>query len=121
MERVGTNFVCVCVCVFDFTTVQGDTGLVLRSPGKTWQEAEQYCIDEYGGHLATIHSTEDARALWSMCKSNNNDYCWIGLRDYDGINQWVKHNLKSSNGLNKIYFFHIIFTILLVLCLYMTY
>ncbi len=34
--------------------------------GKSWQQAESYCINEYGTHLASVHSTEEEDELSSL-------------------------------------------------------
>ena len=50
----------------------------------TFQDAEQFCIDNYGTNLASIHSHDEQSEAWNLCTKWNtisNNHCWIGLFD----------------------------------------
>eukprot|EP01084_Bolivina_argentea_P159177 277246_1 len=53
---------------------------IMVQDAKTWIEAEQYCIDTYGSHLATI-LTDDAFAELTIYLDTSAQY-WIGLNTY---------------------------------------
>eukprot|EP00485_Elphidium_margaritaceum_P008096 CAMPEP_0202702238 /NCGR_PEP_ID=MMETSP1385-20130828/15263_1 /ASSEMBLY_ACC=CAM_ASM_000861 /TAXON_ID=933848 /ORGANISM="Elphidium margaritaceum" /LENGTH=230 /DNA_ID=CAMNT_0049359855 /DNA_START=40 /DNA_END=729 /DNA_ORIENTATION=+ len=44
----------------------------------TWNEAETYCVTQYGTHLASIHTADDNLQAKFDC---GDIYCWIGLND----------------------------------------
>ncbi len=39
-----------------------------------WEEAEDWCLNNYGSHLASIHNDSQNAAASSVC----GDRCWIG-------------------------------------------
>ena len=45
----------------------------------TWNEADEYCLDTYGTHLASIHSeTDNNNAFMTL---DTSEWAWIGLTD----------------------------------------
>ena len=59
---------------------------------KNWSDSEQYCIDTYGTHLASIHNETENNKAWESVAINENGYikAWIGFTDSaeEGIFQW---------------------------------
>ena len=52
--------------------------------------AESYCQQQYGTHLATIHTVSDIRESQSACNQIGNwPRCWIGLNSMDNNDEWV--------------------------------
>ena len=62
-------------------------GIYQQTP-LTWQQAENYCINNFNTNLASISSiTKENELLFSV---NNNNNVWIGLNDIEneGIFVW---------------------------------
>lgn len=64
----------------------------------SWLEEEQYCNDQYGSNLASIHNVEENEIAQQLC----NKYCWecfIGYTDTrsEGSFYWI------DNSFNKHY------------------
>merc|ERR1712233_183774 len=45
---------------------------------KNWSEAETFCDNEIGTHLASIHNADQNEEVSDLCGV---DRCWIGLND----------------------------------------
>ena len=60
-------------------------------PTNTWQNANQYCQDNYGTTLATITSQDDRDAAQAALQAAGSGWAWIGLNDLttQGTWQWV--------------------------------
>eukprot|EP01084_Bolivina_argentea_P100228 180007_1 len=63
---------------------------------KPWSEAETYCINIYGTHLASINSEQENIEAYSICAHNKPSSsqteflgCWIGFIDYDMTHEYV--------------------------------
>ena len=41
----------------------------------SWQDAENWCLDNYGSHLASVHSDSDWEDAKAVCGSVD---CWLG-------------------------------------------
>ena len=55
-----------------------------------WAAAEAYCVDTFGGHLASIHSEQGQANAVAECTEATKDgpeslnkQCWIGMSDID--------------------------------------
>ena len=50
----------------------------------SWSDADQYCQESFGSHLASIHSADQNELAFEMCQSgastSSSDFigCWIG-------------------------------------------
>ena len=56
-----------------------DYGFIVGDYEMTWNEAEQWCLDNHGRHLASIHSDCQNSAAAAVC-----DECWLGATCQDG-------------------------------------
>ena len=58
---------------------------------REWADAEARCVS-IGGHLASVHNAEDAKAVSELCLSHLGEGggCWIGLSDqgHEGSFEW---------------------------------
>lgn len=52
---------------------------------RSWEAAEQNCITR-GGHLASIHSMAENKAIQELCDPHE---CWIGFNDLENEGTWV--------------------------------
>ncbi|MHA2366297.1 MAG: C-type lectin domain-containing protein, partial [Candidatus Hodarchaeales archaeon] len=61
---------------------------VLVNTSLNWSQAETYCVSNYEGHLASIHSASENSNILSIASGN---VVWIGLSDEgsDGIFWWI--------------------------------
>ena len=59
------------------------------SGGMTWAAAEAYCVSEYGGHLASFHSTIEYTAVMAGLEDLHGTvpYGWIGLKDSSSVTE----------------------------------
>ena len=53
----------------------------------TWNEAENWCLNEYGVHLVSIHNDDENTASQSACGLIND--CWIGARRNENQSDFV--------------------------------
>ena len=69
----------------------------------TWQVAEDYCVNNLGTHLASIHSSTDQANALSIV--NNND-AWIGLNDLnsEGTYEWTDGTAFDYSSMLKTIF-----------------
>eukprot|EP01083_Nonionella_stella_P153244 492050_1 len=87
------------VCVwFNCTGCKGTQYYTfISSPKKNWHDADAYCQETYGTHLATIWN-DDAATELSTLSSNS---FWMGLNDINSINwTYVDGNSNSLCGGN---------------------
>ena len=77
--------------------------------GLTWQEANEFCQDEFGTHLASIHTTDEYNSINTMIIElewdETLDKVWIGLTDMDELTSegnyiWADGTLYDSNNAN---------------------
>ena len=61
------------------SSFEGDYGFIVGDEEMTWNEAEQWCLDNHGRHLASIHSDCQNSAAAAVC-----DECWLGATCQDG-------------------------------------
>ena len=54
----------------------------------TWEEAKTYC-ENLGGHLATITSEEEQKAIESLLESGTKKQYWIGMKRVGDKMQWI--------------------------------
>ena len=58
----------------------------------TWTAAEQFCVTDYGGHLASFHSEEEYIAVMNGLEEQHGTrpHGWIGLTDVskEGVFVW---------------------------------
>eukprot|EP01084_Bolivina_argentea_P031184 57725_1 len=63
------------------------------STERSWPEAEAYCLETYGTHLATVPTSTDLNLLIKIRDNNgdSNEPSWIGLNDrsVEGRMQWI--------------------------------
>eukprot|EP01084_Bolivina_argentea_P112380 200431_1 len=52
------------------------------TPTVHWFEADDYCLTNYGSHLATISSSSEQTLAFSLCQLLGSGDCWIGLNDF---------------------------------------
>ena len=52
-----------------------------------WDESENYCINTYGTHLATVITHNNFNTLYSII-SDYVSNAWIGLNTISNTNQW---------------------------------
>ena len=69
---------CPCMQQWGCDLVQNRKCYVFVDHDSTWHEAERCCV-EWGGHLASIHSDQENRAVNAI--RNENHWTWIGLND----------------------------------------
>eukprot|EP01083_Nonionella_stella_P030062 82529_1 len=61
---------------------------------KSWEDADTYCSETYGTHLASIHSEDDNTEAYEVCAADaSTDLssfvgCWIGYSDLTGSASW---------------------------------
>eukprot|EP01084_Bolivina_argentea_P256076 431012_1 len=71
------------------------TSYILIEGDYTWPDAENMCLTQSGAHLATITSSVDNIAFYTLCP-NVGDGCWMG---YNKINsagwQWVDDSTST--------------------------
>eukprot|EP01084_Bolivina_argentea_P019596 36419_1 len=83
--------------------------IAVQTP-KTYIDADNYCLQKYGTHLATLHSYWDNRQAKKACDAvgligSKNEECWIGLKG--PFNKWAdgvyaQGFLKFSNWYDKL-------------------
>jgi len=52
---------------------------------KTWMDAEQFCQDRFGTHLASIHNEAQNSEIYGLFSGA----AWLGLSDRDNEGKWV--------------------------------
>ena len=66
-----------------------------------WQDAEDYCVLQYGSHLASVHSASARSEAHSACDEVASAYCWIGLSDLtteaSRMHMCSPHNMCKSD------------------------
>ncbi|KAL0489766.1 tenascin-X, partial [Acrasis kona] len=105
------NEVCTCrsgfsgkYCeVMQSTMPDGNTyDYFLVNSAKTWNRAEQNCIDDYDGHLLSILSIEERIAITSHMlnafggRRITNDY-WIGSYNSFNLNRWMWSDFSTQD------------------------
>ena len=59
---------------------------------KSFWEADQYCIDTYSAHLASVHSNADNQDIYNICNNlgaSPGTGCYIGFTDTASEGTWV--------------------------------
>ncbi|MBN1797591.1 MAG: C-type lectin domain-containing protein [Spirochaetales bacterium] len=75
--------------VFEFLTEYGGHTYYISRNEITWMEAASIC-PQYGGHLVTITSKAENKALITAIQSKiNYKNIWIGLSDYKKEGRWT--------------------------------
>eukprot|EP01084_Bolivina_argentea_P064692 117948_1 len=79
-----------CHFIFTFITLSStylcnaqSSHYILVESNLSWVDAENYCVNLFETHLASIHSTDDMNNAKTICNVN---HCWIGL--YSFWNRW---------------------------------
>ncbi|KAL3045157.1 hypothetical protein OYC64_013420 [Pagothenia borchgrevinki] len=64
----------------------------------TWARAEIHCVSQ-GGHLVSIHSTEEDNFVTFLVRSSNTNVheTWIGLNDIGEEGRWVWSDGSATN------------------------
>ena len=56
----------------------------------SFNDAENFCVDNYTSHLASIHSASDNDSLVNFRDSNGlSERGWIGLNDVQNESVWI--------------------------------
>eukprot|EP01084_Bolivina_argentea_P239135 401912_1 len=55
----------------------------------TWNDAEDYCVNKFGTHLASIHDATQNTAVDNLCGANAGNHCFIGQNDIEILHEWV--------------------------------
>jgi len=64
----------------------GTANFVMGPSAMSWQQAEEWCLANYGTHLASIHSEEESAEANDICTNQ----CWLGGTCQDGDHgDWV--------------------------------
>jgi len=64
----------------------GTANFVMGPSAMSWQQAEEWCLANYGTHLASIHSEEESAEANDICTSQ----CWLGGTCQNGDHgDWV--------------------------------
>lgn len=66
---------------------------------KSWSDANKFCHDMNGGHLAIVDSASIFDKIKSMAIQRNTKYMWLGANDNDhnGVYQWVNGHRCCPN------------------------
>ena len=87
-------FVFVFVFVLDYH--------VLKENGISWSDAEDYCNNNYGTNLVSIHNGDENEMIFSLLSTPANTliFAWIGLNDQvtDGTFEWSDGTSFNSNN-----------------------
>ena len=64
--------------------------ILIYGPSVNWSFAEEYCIDTYNSHLASLHSVADNTSLINLRDNNGIEGLigWIGLHDINNESSW---------------------------------
>ncbi|XP_060553478.1 brevican core protein-like isoform X2 [Ruditapes philippinarum] len=98
----------LCVCggnVRDITDCSNGAFLLEGSCFKyiatnnSWSDANKFCHDMNGGHLAIVDSASIFDKIKSMAIQRNTKYMWLGANDNDhnGVYQWVNGHRCCPN------------------------
>ena len=64
--------------------------------GESWNDAELYCLNEYGVHLVSIHNEETNNKIGNLLYDTAGEtYGWIGFNQL--TNKWTDDTLNDYN------------------------
>ena len=92
---VFLHLICTTTSELVSTSYYNFTSVYSNSDEWNWFEAKDYCMNNFGSSLASIHSLIDEFNMWSS-RYNNNSAAWIGLNDLQSQSTPFDQSLNNS-------------------------
>ena len=70
-------------------STDNDHRFILVNHTMNFTDSELYCQHHYGTHLASFHTINEVLEAKSLCQSNVNGSCWVGLNDINNNNEYI--------------------------------
>eukprot|EP01084_Bolivina_argentea_P190813 327791_1 len=83
------------------------TDYIMVESTKSWSDAETFCTDHFGSHLASIHTQTQNDQIYTICTNNKQSTawsvfsgCWIGFNDLVQTGNYIWSDSSAIDFIN---------------------